>query len=316
MGATSHDVHVDALLSEMAIGYRPGGFIADMIFPTVVVPKQSNIYTIFSRADRLRQQKTARAPGTEARVITQDVTSGTYYAKNYALKYPVTIEDRANADPIYVSGLYEARAQFILDHLMLDWEIRDASMVTSTTNVGSSSAVGSAWTGSGADPLGDVNTAIDNVHYSTGMHPTDVVFGVEAWKAFRRHSTVRNLIFGTNNGGGYPNQAQVAALLEVQRVHVGGSFQNTGGEGLTESLSRVWGDHCLVYYRPEAPTIERPSFAYNFRWQQPGLPQMVAERHPYNSRTHSEEVEIGYYQDELITGADYAFLVTNVTSST
>ena len=43
---------------------------------------------------------------------------------------------------------------------------------------------------------------------------------------------------------------------------------------------------------------------------------MMVERHPYDSRTKSEEVEVGYYQDEKITGDEYGFLIINVTSST
>ena len=43
MAATSRDMHIDVALSNMAIGYRPEGFIADMIFPLVQVQKQSDL---------------------------------------------------------------------------------------------------------------------------------------------------------------------------------------------------------------------------------------------------------------------------------
>jgi len=124
------------------------------------------------------------------------------------------------------------------------------------------------------------------------------------------------LIFGTNNGGGYPSTQQVATLLEVDEVLVAGAFQNTGEEGLSESLSTIWGDNVLVCYTPPAPTIERPSFAYKFRWSAPGLPNMQVERHPYDTKIKAEELEVGYYQDEKITGASYGFLLIAVNSST
>ena len=315
MSATGRDIHVDTLLSEMAIDYRPAGGVAPDIFPIVTVQKQSNVYADFDRGSKLRRQNTKRSPGVYARIIDRDVGSGTYFAKNYALADAVTIEDRANADPIYVSKLYEQRAEFVLDHLMLDWEVRVATQVTSTSNVGSSSAVSSAWDGAG-DCLADLNQAIDNVHYSNGMKPNKVTFGPEAWDSFRRNSDVRNLIFGTNNGGGYPTTAQVADLLDVEQVLVAGMFQNTGAEGQSESLSSIWGDNVLVQYSPMSPSIDRPSFAYSFRWAQPGLPNMVVERHPYDSRAKAEIVEVGYYQDAKLTGASYGFLLTAVNSST
>lgn len=316
MGATSHDIHIDKPLSEMAIGYRPEGFIADMVFPIVQVSKQSDLYVEWSRADRLRVHDTKRAPATQAKRIYESVSSGTYFANNYALKTAVPIEDYKNADPIYLDNLNEGKAQLVLDGLLLDWEVRQANQVTSGSNVGSYTAVASAWTGTGADPLGDINTMIDNVQYSTGVRPNRVVFGLQAWKPFRRHSTVRNLIFGNNNGGGYANLADVQSLLEVDQVLVGGAFQNTAGEGLGESLSTIWDDHVLVYYAPMNPSKERPSLGYSFRWAAPGLPNMQVERLPYNNSIKAQELEVGYYQDEKITGASYGGLITNATSST
>lgn len=316
MPSVSHDLHIDAMLSEMAMGYRPEGFIADQVFPIVNVGKQSNLYTIWSRADRLRVPKTTRAPATEAKRIYESVSSDTYFCQNYALKSGTPIEGFKNADPIMLDNLNSGKTQLILDGLYLDWEVRQAHQVTSGTNVGTYTAVASAWTGSGADPLGDINAMLDNVHYSTGVKPNRIVFGVEAWKSFRRHSTVRNLIFGTNNGGGYASQDNVRMLLEVDEVLVGGAFQNTAGEGLGESLSTIWKDHTLVYYAPTAPTIERPSFGYAFRWNQPGLPNMQVERHPYNSKIKAQEIEVGFYQDEKLTGSTYGGLLLNCNSST
>lgn len=315
--ATGRDLHIDAALSEMAIGYRPEGFIADMLFPTVNVQKQSDVYHIFSREDRLRRERTERSPGGLANRVGEDAGSGTFFAKNYALAGSVPIEDKANADPLIVNQLHTGKAQFILDKLLLDWEIRVSSQVTSTSNVGSSSAVSSGWGGAG-DPLGDMQTAIDNVRYSNGILAAglSVCMGDEAWTSFRRDSTVRNLIFGNNNGGGYPSEAQAADLLGVKRVIVGGAFQNTGEEGQAESLSTIWKDNVLVYYAPDAPSIDRPSFGYNFRWAAAGLPNMQVERHPWDSRRKAEDIEVGYYQDERLTGSSYGFLLTAVNSST
>jgi len=315
MSATGHDLHIDAALSNMAMGYRPSGFIADMIFPTVPVQKQSDLYYIFSREDRLRVKDTRRAPGAEANRIDENVSSDTYFATNYALKAAVTLEDRENADPVLLAGLINGRTQYVLDSLLLDMETRVANQVTSGSNVGSYAGVSSGWSGAG-DVLGDLNTAIDNVYDSTGIRPNRVVFGEEAWRSARRDSTVRNLIFGTNNGGGYASREAMADLLEVDRIMVGGAFQNTGDEGLAEALSSIWKDNVLVYYAPESPRIDAPSLGYNFRWSRPGIPNMAIERHPYDSRRKAEEVEAGYYQDEKITGAAYGFLLAAVNSST
>lgn len=316
MGATAKDLHVDKVLTQFANGYRPEGMIADMIFPVVAVDKQTDIYLEADRGRILRRQQTARSPGNEARRVERDFGSATYHCKNYALKDMVTIEDKANTDPSMIFAKAETKAQGVLDDLFLDWEIRVLDQVKNTSNVGSSAAVSSGWNDAG-DPLGDVNTAIDNVRYANGKRANSVLFGPEAWDSFRRDSTVRNLILGTNNGGGYVNEEQVRNLLNVDKVLVSEGFENSADDGQTESLNSIFGDNVLVYYVPASPTIEQPSFGYSIRWQQSNLPApLVVERHPYNSRTKSEEVEAGYYQDEKIVGPSYAFLLTAVNSST
>jgi len=42
---------------------------------------------------------------------------------------------------------------------------------------------------------------------------------------------------------------------------------------------------------------------------------MQAERHPYDSRTKCDDIEVGYYQDEKILASEYGFLISAVTSS-
>ena len=324
MGAKSHDLHIDALRSEMAMGYRPDGSIAGDIMPIVNVDKQSDLYVVFSRAARLRRVPTARSPGKQANLIDEPVGSASYRCLNYALKAAVTLEDRSNADPVFLDQIIDGRTRLVLDLLNIDWELRVANLVNSGSNVGSFSSVASAWTdGVNATPVGDINTVIDNAYDRTGKRPTDLVFGLTAWRLFRRSTEARNLIFGTNNGGGFVSRQATADLFEVDRIHVGEAFRNTGqelpdagGVNAGETIAKIWDNNVLVSYRPTAPSREEPSFAYSFRWVRPGLPNMTVERHPFDSRTKSEEVEVGYYQDERITGSEYAFLLEDVNSST
>ncbi len=317
VGATAENMHIDALLSNVAINYRPAGMIADMVFPSVPVGKQSDFYAIFTRADALRIEETRRAPDTEANKISRSVSSATYFCQNYALQYPVTIEDKSNADPIFVQNLLNNRVEFIMDKLDLDWENRIAALVTNTSNVGSSAAVASGWTDhTNSTPLDDVNTAIDNVKDSTGLSPNRIVFGEAAWRNFRRNEDIRDIINGTNNGGGFANIAQVQNLLEIPNIMVGGAYKNTANEAQAEVVAQIWGDNVLVYYSADRPSMDRPSFGYSFRWAAPGLPNKQVERHPYDTKRKSESIEAGYYQDERITGSDYGFLMTAVNSST
>lgn len=309
-------LHIDQVLTQMAIGYRPSGMIADRIAPIVSVGKQSDFFTIFSRADALRVEDSKRAPGTEAHKITRDLSSGTYYSQNYALKMGLTIEDRANADPAFRQQIIEGRSTYILDKLMLDWEVRLAALITVIANLGSGVGVSSEWDAGNADVLGDMNTAIDNIHDLTGMRPNRAVLGQQAWRSMRRSTDVLNRLFGTNNGGGYATTGQVASLLDLDGIDVGGAYQNTANEAQAETLASVWADDAIIYFAPQNPSTEVPSAFYSFRWAADGLHNMTVVRHPYDTRKQEEEIEAGYYQDEVITAAEYAFILKSVNSST
>src|SRR5210317_179112 len=128
------DLHVDKVLTQMAIGYMVNTGIANRIAPTVTVDKQTDRYDVYSRADALRIEDTRRAPDSEARKVTREVSSGTYFADNYALSYPVVLEDKANMDPNRIQHLYNGRVEYITDKLNLDWENRVAGQVTSASN--------------------------------------------------------------------------------------------------------------------------------------------------------------------------------------
>ena len=313
-------VHIDQHLSNVAINFKQDRWIAEDIFPVVRVPKQSDSFAVWNQADLFRRQDTKRSRGAPAHKISVQVGSDNFFAQNYALKADVTLEDRVNADPIFVRELEEGKVNRVMDGLLLDWEVRIASQVNNTSNVGSSANVASSWLDrSNSDPIADIWTAIDNVQDATGYRPNRIVFGTEAWRLFRRNTAVidKAVPSGPNvtGGGNLPSVAMIRDLLEMDFVGVGMAYQNTAEEGQDQTLAQAWQPHALIYYAPMAPSIDAPSFGYSFRWNAPGLPNMQVERHPYDSRHKVDEVEVGYYQAEKITSAPLAFLVANVSSS-
>lgn len=318
MGTVTHeDLHVDRMLSNLAIGYFEGGRIAAMIAPIVQVANKSDLFPVWSRADALRAENDLRAPDTEANKITMGYSTDTYLARNYALKSAITIEDRANADPVFVQGIINGRTRAVTNKLSMRWEIRVAGIVNSTSNVGSSAGVSSEWDASASsDPIGDIQTAMDNVQDLTGTRPNRATMGLDAWRSLRRNDQILDRIFGSTRAQGNPTIQQVAGLLELDEILVGAAYRNTAEEPQAESLAKIWGDNVTVYYAPSAPSIEEPSFMYSFRWNAPGLPNMQVERHPFDPKRKSEEIEVGYYQDEKVTAEEYAFTLLSVNSST
>lgn len=315
--STGKDLHVNVPLSRIAMNYEPQGIIADQIAPIVTVDKQSDAYTIYSIAESYKIEEDKRSPGAEAQKVYRSISSGTYFADNYALKDDIPYEDIENADAGIMLTKRSSRVRYIKKKLYLNWEYRLASAVTSTSNVGSSSAVGSNWSDKRdgySDPIGDIQTAQDNIYVSTGITPNRIIFSRIAWRLFTNHANVISRLYGhqTSTKGRLVTVAQAQDLLECEHIYIGKSLYNSAQEGQTASMADIWGTDVLVYYAPNQPSEEEPSFMYSFRWNK--IMNMVAEIHQL-PRSKKEQVELGYYQDEKITGSALGFLITDVRSS-
>ena len=302
-------VHVDQHLSNVAINYKMSGFIADQIAPIVSVDKQTNTFIEWTQADIFRREDTKRSPLTEAKRISWSVSSQSYLCQNYALKTGISLEARSNMDAAFARQWEEGAVMRVTDALLLDWETRVASLAENTGNVGSNFNVHSAWTSSGALPVNDLHTAIDNVRYSTGYTPNTILFGSRPWDYFRRHWQTKSILNNPNMllGGQQVTQDAVARYFGVDKVLVGLAMNNTAAKGQSLVVAPVWGDHVTVYFAPPVPSMQLPSWMYSFRWTVPGLPNLQVERLPYDAKIKGQDSEVGYYQDERVTASRLAF---------
>ena len=96
-----NEVHIDAALTNLSVGYRNPAFIADLVASVVPVRKQSDKYFIHDAAREVfRQSDDRRAPGAEASEVNFALSSDNYYAEDHALTSVIPDEERENADPV------------------------------------------------------------------------------------------------------------------------------------------------------------------------------------------------------------------------
>jgi len=251
--ATGRELHVDVPLSQLVVNYRTQGLLGEYIFPVVTVAKQSDMIPIIPLGEFLREEAAYRAPGTQARMVRFNVATTAYYCKNYALKYPITVEDRENADRVW--NLRENGAYFISDLIRIGKERRVTNIVNSGSNVNTAFLPNSAWN-SGGNPLTTINVVLNRVQDTTGFRPNIGVVGLVAWRALRVNSAIRGYLFP--HGGGIATLRQVADLLELQELRVAQGYYNTTAEGVAATLSPFMGDAfylpaCRFRHRPASP---------------------------------------------------------------
>lgn len=314
--STGRDLHIDTPLSNVVVGRRPEGFIADQLLPITPVSKQSDVYYKFEHGENRQYAAglTQRAPGTEAKKVHMTVSSDTYFAKNYALGTDWPVEDEVNSDEVLDWAL--SNAETLADRMMMDYEYRVAELAANSSNVGTVTVVSTVWSNTtGSRPFDDMQTNIERFRQITGLRPNLAIIPEQVMTYLRRNDQLRDIIYGS--GGGLVNEQQLANALGVSRVLVPQVQVNTFGDTETLngswSLSDVWGNHCW-FARVNLLAGRRTDTWLNaFRWTSPLLGQpMAVQRYPFDAKKKIYELEIGYYQDEKVVSADLGLRIAGV----
>lgn len=278
------DVHRDRILTNISLGFPNNGLVGDVLFPTVRVRKQSDLYYEFGREHWLPEDE-QRAPGTPAIEIPGlEVSTNPYFAKEYALAIPVADEERENAD----SPLDPDRdgTELITNKLMLRREQRIQAKVTATANYASSHSTTLSGTSQwddyvNSDPIGDVKTGIRQIHSSLFMEPTVAIFPYEVMTQLEDHPDFIERIKYSQLG--ILTAELIAALFGLPKIVVPGVGYNSGVPGGTESLGYLWGKDVILAW-VSSPGLKKPNFGYEFVWRFPNGKVQQVERWREDSR--------------------------------
>ncbi len=263
-------VHIDRVLTNISVGFPNNGMVGDVLFPTVRVRKQSDLFYEFGREHWLPEDD-YRAPATPAIEIPGlEVSTTPYFAKEYALAIPVADEERENAD----SPLDPDRdgTELVTNKLMLRREQRIQAKTTATANYvsGHSTTLSGTdqWSDyANSDPIGDTKTGIRQIHSALFMEPTVGIFPYQVMTQLEDHPDFIERIKYSQIG--VLTADLIAALLGLPKIVVPGLGYNSGPPGGTESLGYLWGKDVILAW-VSAPGMKKPNYGYEFVWRYPG----------------------------------------------
>lgn len=291
MNPSAGDVHVNRPLTAISIAFmqNPAGFVADQVFPTVPVQKQSDRYFTYSRADFNRDEMRKRAPGTESAGSGFRVDSTpSYFADVWALHKDVEDQIRANSDdPL---NLDRDATLFLSQKAMINREVTWAANYFTTgvwtgsavdvTGVAASPAGNTVlqWNDSNATPIVDVRLNADKIHLASGFRPNKLTLGRQVWSKLEDHGSITDRIkYGASPGApAIVTKQAVAALMEIDSLLVMDAIKNTANESNSEntagtpnageSNSFIGGKSALLVYAAPSPSIMQPTGGYTFAW--------------------------------------------------
>jgi hypothetical protein len=270
----SGGVHVDEVLTQISVGYPNEGLVAEALFPSVPVAKQSNKYNVFGREAWLPEDD-IRAPGTEANEIPgMKLSSDTYYAQEHALQIAVTDEERENADPPIAPD--RDGTELVTSKVLLGRELAMKNLVTTASNYPAGSTVTLSGTTQWSDyvnsnPIGDFKTANRAIHANIFLPPTVAVIPYQVMSVLEDHPDIIERIKYSERA--ILTQDILGAVLGLPgRVIVPGvGYQSAPGA----AVGYLWGKDVLLAYVPPRAGMRIPAFAYEFTWTYGGRSQVV-----------------------------------------
>lgn len=268
---TASDVHVDRPLTEMSVAYLQTleDFVADKVFPTLPVQKQSDRYFTYDKSYWYRTEAQKRAPSTESAGAgwTVDSTSS-YYCDVWAVHKDIDDQIRANTDqPL---DMDRDATEFVTRQMILKREKEFAAkffvtgLWTGSTS-GSDIVPSPKWDAASSDPVDDVEEQKESVRQKTGYKPNTLVVTPQVHRALKSNASILDRIKYTQRG--IVTEDILASLFGVEKYLVANATNNLGAEGAATNMQFVFGaESALLVYSAPRPSILQPSGGYTFAW--------------------------------------------------
>lgn len=315
----SGDVHVNALLTNMSIGWGNELYIAEGIFPNVLVNKRSDIVPKYLQSDWYRRRgkylgEREPAPVGGYRVDTTD----TYFCNETGVGHFIGDARRANTNEPFNADMDATR--WVVDGILLEKEYRFTNDFWKV-GVWANDEVGTVdftkWSVyATSTPIQNMRGFMRTVRRATGRQPNKMVFGDLTWDVLVDHPNFLDRIkYGQTPGSpAMVSREAVAAVLGLEQVLVGLSQYTTTNEGTAEAsvvYTPMWDDDALLLYVPASPSLFTPAAGYTFVWRTAfGGPRYIKQRRdPQSDKGFLIE---GYeYFDQKITAANAGLFMSD-----
>ena len=322
---TPSAVHIDQPLSNLTLAYvqEQTNFIADKVFPTVGVQRQSDKYYIYDRANMNRSGDVKKlAPRTEVNRIGMEISNDSYFADVFGLGMDFDEQTLANEDAML--EIRAAGAQTIINRLMIHREEQFADSFFSAGIWATDNTPSNLWSDyTNSTPLTDVTTARRVMQLgSGGFKPNTMVVGKEVRDILINHPDVLARLNGgaTVTNTALITDAKLAEIFEVENFYVMEAVKNGAVEGLAESNAFIGGKNALLVHTPRSAGLMTPAAGLTFAWNNiPGVNNLGVTVESFSDdalkrQQVAEHIQVKMSYDMKVVGADLGYFFEDVVA--
>ena len=322
---TPSAVHIDQPLSNLTLAYaqEQTNFIADKVFPTVGVQRQSDKYYIYDRANMNRSGDVKKlAPRTEVNRIGMEISNDSYFADVFGLGMDFDEQTLANEDAML--EIRTAGAQTLMNRVMIPREEQFAASFFAAGIWGTDATPSNLWSDyTNSTPLTDVTTARRTMQLgSGGFKPNTMVVGKEVRDILVNHPDVLARLNGgaTVTNTALITDAKLAEIFEVENFYVMEAVKNGAAEGLAESNAFIGGKNALLTYTPSSAGLMTPAAGLTFAWNNiPGVNNLGVTVESFSDdalkrQQVAEHIQVKMSYDMKVVGADLGYFFEDVVA--
>lgn len=299
---------VDKLLTNVSIGYKADGLIAEQVLPTLQVKQSSGKLAKYGTSHLRIEHSTAGGRSKFRRVEAMVRSSSSYLVATHGLEGVVTPDDYDNFDLPFQPESEEVMG--ITSMLQLEKEkaladsLSSTGVLTQNTTLSGTSQLSDYANSNALSVFKAARAAIRN---GCGAIANVAIMDFNVADVLRYHpELLDSLGFKYTKPGGLADD-DLAKALGVSQLMIANGLYESAKEGQTSSLSPVWGKHIILAVCPSKPQPWQVALGYTV---QRGEARQVFKSNIDNPPESTRIIVRDSYQ-QLITNASAAYLVKN-----
>ena len=321
---TPSQVHLDVPLTNLTVAYaqEQSNFIADKVFGTVSVSKQSDKFYKYDREGLRHGDVKILAPRTEVNRVGMTLSTDNYFAEVRGLGMDFDEQTIANED-----AMLEIRSQgaaTVLEKILIDREVRWADTFFKAGVWGTETTPANLWSDyTLSTPIIDVTNARRAMQLKSGGYkPNVMVVGKEVRDILINHP---DILARLNGGATVANtalitDAKLAEIFEVEQFLVMEAVYNDAAEGLADNIGFIGGKHAMLAYKPGSMGLKTPASGAIFTWDSvPGVSGLGITVESFSDdalkrQQIAEMIQVKVCDDMKVIGADLGYFFDSVVA--
>ena len=250
--------YVDPLLTNVSVGYKNESYVAEQLFPTVFVDKETGIYFVKDKENLRAPADAKRGEFSRANRVVNTLTEATYTLEEKSLETPISDRVMRNySDPFDPK---KNAVELVSEKLLIDNE-KDlkTTLLAAITEVDQAGA----WATISTDIVGLVRSKAANIKKNTGFAPNVALISYDTLQSgIMKNTAFLDSVKYTSMVNDEVLLGALAKWLNVKKVLIGDAVENTAKEGQADSMSFIWDDLFVLAYVPDSAAIETPAAGY------------------------------------------------------